>query len=152
MKKLKEFLMFLIPFAALSTLSVIWFAINTQGGGRYLKLMVADPFFIIALMHAFVPSIIMSLIVCFIYKLLLFLFKRKMTRKQNYIILFVLSLIPPVIYILIMTRTFDIVNNTVFTLQIGIIVTFIFWLAESVKEIIRKHFFNKPDYAREQNK
>lgn len=149
MKKLKEFLMFLIPFAALSTLSVIWFAINTQGGVRYLKLMVADPFFIIALMHTFVPSIIMSLIICLIYKLLVFLFKRKMTRKQNYIFLFVLSLVPPVIYILIMTRNFDIVNNTVFTLQIGIIVTFIFWLAESVNDIIRKHFLNKPDDARE---
>lgn len=149
MKKIKEFLMFLIPFAALSALSVIWFAINTQVGVRYLKLMVADPFFIIALMHTFVPSIIMSLIVCLIYKLLVFLFKRKMTRKQNYIILFVLSLIPPVIYILIMTRTFDIVNNTIFTLQIGIIVTFIFWLAESVKEIIRKHFLDKSDNTRE---
>lgn len=140
MKKIKEFLMFLIPFAALSTLSVIWFAINTQGGVRYLKLMIADPFFIIALMHTFVPSIIMSLIVCFIYKLLVFLFKRKITRKQNYIILFVLSLVPPVIYILVMTRTFDFVNNMIYTLQIGIIVTFIFWLVESVKEIIRKHF------------
>lgn len=149
MKKLKEFLMFLILFAALSALSVIWFAINTQVGVRYLKLMVADPFFIIALMHTFVPSIIMSLFVCLIYRLLVFLFKRKMTRKQNYIILFVLSLIPPVIYILIMTRTFDIVNNTVFTLQIGIIVTFIFWLAESLKDLIRKHFLNKPDEGRE---
>ena len=149
MKRIKEFLMFLIPFEALSTLSVIWFAINTQGGVRYLKLMVADPFFIIALMHTFVPSIIMSLFVCLIYKLLVFLFKRKMTRKQNYIILFVLSLIPPVIYILVMTRTFDFVNNMIYTLQIGIIVTFIFWLVESVNDIIRKHFSNKPDEGRE---
>ena len=47
MKKIKEFLMLLIPFAALSTLSVIWFAINTQGGVRYLQLMFADLFFII---------------------------------------------------------------------------------------------------------
>ena len=68
MKKLKEFLMLLIPFAALSTLSVIWFAINTQGGVRYLQLMLADSFFIIALMHTFVPPIIISFIVCFFYK------------------------------------------------------------------------------------
>ena len=145
MKKLKEFLMFLIPFAVLSALSVIWFVINIQGGVRYLKLMVADPFFIIALIHTFVPSIIMSLIVCLIYKLLVFLFKREMTRKQNYIILFALSLIPPVIYILIMTRTFDIVNNTVFTLQIGIIMTFIFWILELIVDII-KRFKRKGTY------
>ena len=141
MKKIKEFLMLLIPFAALSTLSVIWFAINTQGGVRYLQLMFADSFFIIALMHTFVPSIIISFVVSFI--------KIKMTRKIYYIILFVLSLIPPVIYILVITRTFDIVNNTIFTLQIGIIVTFIFWLAELVNKIIRKHFFKRPADANE---
>lgn len=149
MKKLKEFSMLLIPFAALSTLSVIWFAINTQGGVRYLQLMFADSFFIIALMHTFVSPIIISFIVCLFYKLIVSLMKIKMTRKIDYIILFVLSLIPPVIYILVMTRTFDIVNNTIFTLQIGIIVTFVFWLTELVNKIIRKHFFKRPADANE---
>ena len=149
MKKLKEFLMLLIPFAALSTLSVIWFAINTQVGIRYLRLMFADSFFIIALKHTFVPPIIISFIVCLFYKIIVSFMKIKMTRKIDYIILFVLSLIPPIIYILVMTRTFDIVNNTIFTLQIGIIVTFIFWLAELVNKIIRKHFFKRPADANE---
>ena len=99
MKKLKEFLMLLIPFAALSTLSVIWFAINTQGGVRYLQLMFADSFFIIALMHTFVPPIIISFIVCLFYKLIVSFMKIKMTRKIDYIILFVLSLIPYRVFI-----------------------------------------------------
>ena len=98
MKKIKEFLMLLIPFAALSTLSVIWFAINTQGGVRYLQLMFADSFFIIALMHTFVPSIIISFIVCLFYKLVVSFIKIKMTRKIYYIILFVLSLIQELVH------------------------------------------------------
>lgn len=143
MKKLKEFLMLLIPFAVLSVLSAIWFAVNTGGGIRYLRLIISESFFAIALVNTFVPCVIISFILCLIYKLIIFLFKIKLTRKRNYIVLFLLSLIVPVVYILILTRTFDIVNNTIYTLQIGIIVTFIFWLAELIKEIMEKHFLKK---------
>ena len=37
-----------------------------------------------------------------------------------------------------MTRTFDFVNNTIFALQTGIIVTFVFWVIDAIKEKLNK--------------
>ena len=139
MKKFKEFLWFLIPFLCLSFISVIYFVLNTSNGAMYFRLMISDPFFIIALVNTFVPSLILSLVVVFIYKIILhFLSKKTVTGRKKHIIVFLVSLIAPICYILIMTRTFDFVNNTIFTLQTGIIVTFVFWVIDIIKENLKK--------------
>ena len=139
MKKFKEFLWFLIPFLCLSFISVIYFVLNTSTGAMYFRLMISDPFFIIALVNTFVPSLILSFVVVFIYKIILrFLSKKTVTGRKKHIIVFLVSLIAPICYIIIMTRTFDFVNNTIFTLQTGIIVTFVFWVIDIIKENLKK--------------
>ena len=139
MKKFKEFLWFLIPFLCLSFISVIYFVLNTSNGAMYFRLMISDPFFIIALVNTFVPSLILSFVVVFIYKIILrFLSKKTVTGRKKHIIVFLVSLIAPICYIIIMTRTFDFVNNTIFTLQTGIIVTFVFWVIDIIKENLKK--------------
>ncbi len=139
MKKLKEFLWFLIPFLCLSLASVICFILNTSNGAMYFSLMIRDPFFIIALVNTFIPSLILSFIVVLIYKIALrFLSKRTVTGRKKHIIVFLISLIAPVCYIVIMTRTFDFVNNTIFALQTGIIVTFVFWVINAIKEKLNR--------------
>ncbi len=139
MKKFKEFLWFLIPFLCLSFISVIYFVLNTSNGAMYFRLMISDPFFIIALVNTFVPSLILSFVVVSIYKIILrFLSKKTVTGRKKHIIVFLVSLIAPICYIIIMTRTFDFVNNMIFTLQTGIIVTFIFWVIDIIKENLKK--------------
>ena len=139
MKKFKEFLWFLIPFLCLSFISVIYFVLNTSNGAMYFRLMISDPFFIIALVNTFVPSLILSFVVVFIYKIILrFLSKKTVTGRKKHIIVFLVSLIAPICYIIIMTKTFDFVNNTIFTLQTGIIVTFVFWVIDITKENLKK--------------
>ena len=139
MKKFKEFLWFLIPFLCLSFISVIYFVLNTSNGAMYFRLMISDPFFIIALVNTFVPSLILSFVVVLIYKIILrFLSKKTVTGRKKHIIVFLVSLIAPICYIIIMTRTFDFVNNTIFTLQTGIIVTFVFWVIDIIKENLKK--------------
>ena len=139
MKKFKEFLWFLIPFLCLSFISLIYFVLNTSNGAMYFRLMISDPFFIIALVNTFVPSLILSFVVVFIYKIILrFLSKKTVTGRKKHIIVFLVSLIAPICYIIIMTRTFDFVNNTIFTLQTGIIVTFVFWVIDIIKENLKK--------------
>ena len=139
MKKFKEFLWFLIPFLCLSLVSLIYFILNTPNGAGYFRLMISDPFFVIAIVNTFVPSLILSFVVVLIYKIALcFYCKKTFTSRKNQIIVFLISLIAPVCYIVIMTRTFDFVNNTIFALQTGIIVTFVFWVIDAIKEKLNK--------------
>lgn len=139
MKKFKELLWFLIPFLCLSFVSVIYFVLNTSNGAMYFRLMISDPFFIIALLNTFLPSLILSFVIVFIYKISLrFLNKKTVTGRKKHIIIFLISLIAPICYVIIMTRTFDFVNNTIFALQTGIIVTFVFWVIDIIKEKMNK--------------
>ena len=144
MKKFKEFLWFLIPFLCLSFVSVVCFALNTSNGAMYLRLMISDPIFIIALINSFIPSVVLSFVVVLVYKILLrFLFKKTVTNRMRYIYIFLVSLIAPVLYIVVMTKAFDFIDNVVFSLQVGIIVTFIFWVIDFIKEKISKKKENR---------
>ena len=131
MKKFKEILWFIIPFLSLSAITIIYFVLNVGNGVNYLKFMISDPIFIIALVNTFIPPVILSFALALVYKLVLrFVFKKTVKgRKLNFIILYMVSVIAPIVYIVIMKRgAFDLINNTIFTLQSGIIVTFIFWV------------------------
>lgn len=148
--KLKELLWFVIPFLLLSGISIACLIPgNTAfiGIGQYLRLLINDPLFFQALYNTFVPPIILSVIVCVIYQSVSSLIKIQLRRRTEYVVLFLLSLVSTVIYTLILTHAFHIMRNTVHALQVGIIVTLIVWLAEPVKEIIRRHFLSKSDHA-----
>ncbi len=133
MKRFKEFLIMFIPFLVLSILSVLWFAFNTSGdffGGAYLLKLMISPFLIIALLNTFVLSGVPSLLLTGVFAFLIRKKKSSIGRRKYYTYLFLISLIAPVVIILILTRTFDIVNNTIYSLQIGLLVVFIHWIIE----------------------
>ena len=141
-KKFKEFLFFLASFVLLGGLMILTFVLQANnadvigftGGIDYLKLMLGDPTFIFALINSYLPIVAVSIILCAIYKIIVYIAKDKLniTRKLNYIILFSISFITPVIYILALTKFFDFTNNLIFSLQVSTVVTFVFWLIELV--------------------
>ena len=133
MKRFKEFLILFIPFLVLSILSVLWFVFNTSGdffGGAYLLKHMISPFLIIALFNTFVIAGVPALLLTSIFAILFRNKKSVVGRKKYFTYLFLISLIAPVVIILILTRTFDIVNNTIYSLQIGLLVVFIHWIIE----------------------
>lgn len=148
MKKSKEFLCFLISFIILSVLSVVFFilqyksvdVIGNMDGIEYLKLLLKDPTFVVALVNTFIPPVIITLIPCAVYKVITFALRKKVSIKRNldYIILFAIGFIVPVIYVIAFTGFFDFTNNLVFALQVALIVTFIFWLVELVISKLKK--------------
>ena len=148
MKKFKEFLYFFIPFIILSVLSVIFFVMQLKnadvvgfiGGTEYLKLMLKDPTFFVALFNSYIPPVIIGAVLCAVYKVITLVLHKKLniTRKVDYIILLSIGFITPVIYIIAFTKRFDFTNNLVYALQVSIIVTFIFWLIELVVSKFRK--------------
>ena len=141
MKRCKEFLLIFFPFLGLSILSVLWFVINTSSGGffggAYLLELMISPYLIIALFNTFVISGVPALFLTSIFAILFRNRKRVVGRKRYYTYLFLISLIAPVVIILILTRTFDWINNTIFSLQIGILVVFIHWITEWIIEKYR---------------
>lgn len=140
MNKLKEFLWFLIPFLCLGVISVLYFILTTENGASFLMSNFDDPNFIIIIIFSFIPAVILSLVVVIIYKVLMhFALKKSIADNKKYIYLLLISIITTVIYLLIMTRTFDIVNGTIFSLQVGIIVTFVFWVIDLIREKVNKN-------------
>ena len=140
MKRFKEFLIMFIPFLVLSVLSDLWFVFNASSGdffgGAYMLKLMISPFLIIALFNTFVLTGVPSLLLTGAFA---FLFRNKKSvvgRKNYYTYLFLISLIAPIVIILVLTKTFDFVNNTIYSLQIGILVVFIHWIIEW---IIEKH-------------
>ena len=148
MKKFKEFLIFLISFILLGGLMILTFfsqanstdVTGIMSGTNYLKLILGDPTFIFALINSYLPIVAVSIILCAIYKIIVYIAKDKLniTRKLNYIILFSISFITPVIYILALTKFFDFTNNLIFSLQVSTVVTFVFWLIELVFSKFKK--------------
>ena len=147
MKRIKEFLLFLISFILLGGLMILTFVLQANStdvtgimsGTDYLKLILGDPTFIFALINSYLPIIAVSIILCAIYKIIIYIAKDKLniSRKLNYIILFSISFITPIIYILALTKFFDFTNNLIFSLQVSTIVTFVFWLIELSHEKIK---------------
>ena len=107
---------------------------GVMSGTDYLKLILGDPTFIFALINSYLPIVAVSIILCAIYKIIVYIAKDKLniSRKLNYIILFSISFITPIIYILALTKFFDFTNNLIFSLQVSTVVTFVFWLIELV--------------------
>lgn len=138
MKRFKEFLIMFIPFLVLCALSVLWFIFNTSSGdffsGAYLLKLIISPYLLIALFNAFTLAGLPSLLLTGIFAFLIRKKKNSMGRKKYYTCLFLISLISPVVIVLVLTRTFDIVNNVIYSLQIGLIVVFIHWLVEWIAE------------------
>ena len=137
MKRFKEFLIMFIPFLVLSILSVLWFVFNTSGGffgGAHLLKLMISPFLIIALFNTFVIAGVPSLLLTGVFAFVFINKKSVLGRKKYYTYLFLISLIAPIVIVLILTRTFDFINNTLYSLQIGILVVFIHWIIEWVIE------------------
>ncbi len=127
-----------IPFLVLSILSILWFVFNTSSGdffsGAYLLKLMISPFLIIVLFNTFALVGVPSLLLTGVFALLFRSKKSIVGRKRYYTYLFLIALIAPVVIILVFTRTFDFINNTIYSIQIGILVVFIHWIIEWIIE------------------
>lgn len=140
MNKLKEFLWFLIPFFCLGVISVLSFILTTENGASFLMSNFDDPFFIIIIIFSFIPAVMLSFVDVIIYRVLLqCVFKKKLANKKIYIHTFLISVFTSVLLILIHSSSFNIIDNTIFSLQVGIIVTFVFWVIDLIREKVNKN-------------
>ena len=141
MNKLKEFLWFLIPFLCLSVISVLYFILTTENGASYIMSNIGDPFFvIIEIIFPFILAMTFSLVSIIIYRVLLYcVFKKKITYKKIYIFTFLISIITTVLMFLLYSSSFNIVSDCIFSLQVGIISTFICWVTDLIKDKISKN-------------
>lgn len=122
-----------VPFAALGILSVLWFVLNTSGGffgGTHLLKLLISPELLIALFNTFASAGIPALLLSGVYALAVRKKKSTIGRRKYYTYLFLISLVSPVVLILVLTGQFDLVNNTIYTLQIGLVVVFLHWVTE----------------------
>lgn len=149
MKKGKELLFFIVPFILLCGLLVLCFAFRPQGAGffstaQYLSAFMKDAIFVRALINTFAWPIVMAVLSCLIYKTVSIKARKKGTikRKTDYIILFLLAVLVSGVYFFVTEKLrYDIyytgtiaLINCIFILQIGAVVTFLFWLAELITE------------------
>ena len=82
MKKLKELLVFVIPFVLLSVLSVIYFALHTQnsgfmGGIQYVRLLWKDELFCKAFINTYMKPLAFSCLFVMVFTIIYYLIKHK---------------------------------------------------------------------------
>lgn len=144
MKKGKELLFFIVPFILLCGLLVLCFAFRQPSTAQYLSAFMKDAIFVRALINTFAWPIVMAVLSCLIYKTVSIKARKKGTikRKTDYIILFLLAVLVSGVYFFVTEKLrYDIyytgtiaLINCIFILQIGAVVTFLFWLAELITE------------------
>ncbi len=165
MKKLKEFLLLLIPLIILTVLPIVLFVSKQTGtafvsNSQYLKFILNDGLFWDALFNTyFVPAII-SLVVILIFALLchfiVFLKKRKIFYSVSVSLASIVSVFSiytnRIAYFGLSMDVYDpqyLVSNSpppmsisiydiLLAVQIGFLTTFLFWLLESFVLFIKK--------------
>jgi hypothetical protein len=133
MKRSKEFLLMFLSFVGLGVLAVLYIGFSCTSVDLFTALFetICNGFFIFALLKTAIPAVFTSVGMTFVYASFV---RNKMSvwgRRKYYIYLYLMSLIMPVVFI---TRLFDLVLGAILSLQIGIFVVFIHWVAEWIRE------------------
>ncbi|MBO5324289.1 MAG: hypothetical protein J6A88_09410 [Oscillospiraceae bacterium] len=133
MKRFKEFLLMFLSFVGLGILVVLYIGFNCASVDVLTALYetICNGFFIVAFLYTAIPAMITSVGMTFVYTSFV---RNKMSvwgRRKYYIYLYLMSLIMPVFFII---WIFDLVMGAIFSLQIGILVVFIHWVAEWIRE------------------
>lgn len=150
MRKIKEILLLLILFIMSYVLFIVLYFPSPfvagsdtafVGGISYLKLLLSDKTFFMAIINTirkpFVSSVVLIPLACFILKN-----RIKFTRKSFYLTAFVTSFIMGIVYLITNAALYNILGYIFFPMSISFLCLIVFWIleliADTVKKIIRK--------------
>ncbi|MBQ7935262.1 MAG: hypothetical protein IJ333_02805 [Clostridia bacterium] len=164
MKKLKEFLWFAILFVLISVLPIFAFILRTNnsgfiGGMQYLKLFFQDKVFQKALINTYTLPLVVSFLLVSVFTLLCRVLRHKVTISER--IYRVSSLLIGVMGSFIIFAMMGVqtseglvglfgtgiwITDLIFSLQVGILIAFIFWLIQSIERFIIRKKENKNEH------
>ena len=146
MKKLKEILLLLILFIMSYVLFIVLnfpslFVAGSDtafvGGISYLKLLLNDKTFYMAIINTirkpFVSSVVLIPLACFILKN-----RIKFTRKSFYLTAFVTSFIIAIVYLFTNAALYNILGYIFFPMSISFLCLIVFWILELIDDIVKK--------------
>ena len=135
MKRWKEFLWMLFPFLGLIGLELLYIGLSVSADVfTVIYKMLNNGFFIIAFIGVVTVDLFMSLGLTFVYTSFV---RKKMEvwgRRRYYLYLYLMALIVPVAFNVVILRIFDVVLGLLYALQIGIFVVFVHWAVDWVRE------------------
>lgn len=145
MRKIKEILLLLVLFVVSFTL---FFAVYLPspfvvgndnafvGGIRYLKLLLNDKTFFMAIINTirkpFVSSVVLIPLTCFILKN-----RIKFTRKSFYLTSFATSFIISIVYLITNAALYNFLGYLFFPMSISFLCLIVFWTTELIVYIIK---------------
>ena len=146
MRKIKEILLLLVLFVVSFTLFFVVcfpspFVAGSDtafvGGIRYLKLLLNDRTFYMAIINTirkpFVSSVVLIPLSCFILKN-----RIKFTRKSFYLTTFASSFIISIVYLITNAALYNILGYIFFPMSISFLCLIIFWILELIVDIVKK--------------
>lgn len=136
MKKFKESLWFVIPFLVLSAVSVLHFIANMPKEPMYFRLMMRDPILWKALFNTYVRPFLISFVITLVFKLVWWrrYGEKTVAKKVDYLLVFLISLMAAAPWV----GVFGAIYSMIFALQISILITFMFWVIDAVRERRKK--------------
>ena len=155
MRKIKEILLLLVLFIVSLILYFVLcfpspFVAGSDtafvGGIHYLRLLLNDKTFYMAIINTirkpFIFSVVLIPLACFILKN-----RIKLTRKSFYLTAFVASLIIATVYLLTNVAFYNILGYIFFPMSISFLCLIVFWIFELIrnvfKSIIKKDVVNE---------
>lgn len=146
MRKIKEILLLLIFFVVSFTLFFVVYLPSPFvtgsdtaffGGVNYLRLLLNDKTFYMAIINTirkpFVSSVILIPLSCFILKN-----RIKFTRKSFYLTAFVVSFIIAIVYLLTNVALYNILGYIFFPMSISFLCLIAFWILELIRNIFKR--------------
>ena len=152
MRRIKEILLLLILLIVSYTLFLVVsfpspFVVGSDtafvGGAHYLRLLLNDKTFFIAIINTvrkpFISSVVLIPLSCFILKN-----RIKFTRKSFYLTSFATSSIISIVYLITNAALYNILGYILFPMSISFLCLIVFWILELIVDIVKK-FIRKRD-------
>ena len=145
MKKIREILLLLFLFIVSFILYVVLCcpspfisrsAFVFEGGLIYLKWLLSDKTFFMAIINTFrkpfISSVVLISLSCLILKNII-----KFTRKSFYLTAFAVSFILSIVYLITNAASYNLLGYTLFPMSISFLCLIVFWILELVSDIIK---------------
>ena len=152
MKKIREILLLLFFFVVSFVLFFVVYLPSPFvagsdtaffGGVNYLRLLLNDKTFFIAITNTvripFISSVILIPLSCFILKN-----RIKFTRKSFYLTSFATSFIISIVYLITNAALYNLLGYIFFPMSISFLCLIVFWIWELIVDIVKKFIRNLP--------
>ena len=146
MRKIKEILLLLVLFVLSFALFFVVYLPSPfvagsgtafVGGIRYLKLLLNDKTFFMAIINTvrkpFISSVVLIPLSCFILKN-----RIKFTRKSFYLTAFATSFIISIVYLITNAALYNILGYIFFPMSISFLCLIVFWILELLTDLIKR--------------